>query len=853
MTRAAKTAPEDATPLLADESARTPALRETRPLRRVILNFFYGEANPEFAKDAEHAVRGAFWVVLLGIPVMMPKGVWPARDRALELGIYNGGVPVFIIYNLGRTFGEAFANVGAGLRGKIFAFFMIWIFYTIFPRGYQPDESDYVFWGGVAIGTLYVIAVLILNFSESFQLFALSCFAFPWMGFLNSEDSTKVHPPWIKGWSLQGDAMTQDLLCTCIGFCLVLIVSLLPYPQWSLRIVQDKQLELNQEIPRVFRIMISYHCDSGEGGGHRFIRDQVFRNMQKLKDLNSNISPLLQASWWECYGLGRSQKKRLILSAMDATTDKLYDLLYNAWAASSVKAATSLDAEMLVELKPHTDRCLSCMEVCLNLLVRAAEDGHLSEAEALAVRKAAEAMVEEEAKLAAVYDDVREKVTKGEALAKYQDVRVAQVLLWTVSHILHQIHDLAINVEKYASLDDSALPPVNELAGFSGLFVGMLEKDHLEYACRGILSFLSCFWIGWFGYQDLLPARSAAIASTAAILLSHFIGSTMIKDMNRIQGLMLGNVMARLVVGLVLHCTWVDFTLHVAVAFIWMVASLFIYYHSETYATVGCLAAAFGASTMFSLSCDSSDLHKRTTFDSMTMTCMACLVTFLVDITLKTDRASDRAYISLDKCWDCLNLSIKEVLDPGSKQVSFHSTDAKGHLQTAKSMSNEADLEPRFWRTAWNKELFDQVYKETSHMIKNVSALEMAISSKSSAGTSKDDVMLEMPAKRDKTGNPLAARKLDAVKKLLRFFIHETEDRFPGLSDKEATYEFDEEEKLAEEEFVKNHVGANFGKRSTGLTSIRKDPLANIALVSSGLHRIKDILGRARHHILRSA
>ena len=50
------------------------------------------------------------------------------------------------------------------------------------------------------------------------------------------------------------------------------------------------------------------------------------------------------------------------------------------------------------------------------------------------------------------------------------------------------------------------------------------------------------FTIGYFGFGEFVPAREASIAATAPLLLSTYVGSALVNDLNRIQGLMLGNV-----------------------------------------------------------------------------------------------------------------------------------------------------------------------------------------------------------------------------------------------------------------------------------------------------------------------
>ena len=74
--------------------------------------------------------------------------------------------------------------------------------------------------------------------------------------------------------------------------------------------------------------------------------------------------------------------------------------------------------------------------------------------------------------------------------------------------------------------------------------------------------FYICFTIGYFGFGEFVPAPEASIAATAPLLLSMYVGSALVNGLNRIQGLMLGNVEARLLGGFVDSCSIEDLILH---------------------------------------------------------------------------------------------------------------------------------------------------------------------------------------------------------------------------------------------------------------------------------------------------
>eukprot|EP00438_Fugacium_kawagutii_P004396 Skav225522 [mRNA] locus=scaffold2440:73151:89174:+ [translate_table: standard] len=118
-------------PLIADVERGQSGFLETNGihkgwLRKKVQHAFGHEQNPKFAEHAEHAFRGACALVFFAIPLLMPKGILPLRDYLIELGVYNSGVCLFIIFNLGSSFGHAFDSCRSGLQGNLAAAVLGW-------------------------------------------------------------------------------------------------------------------------------------------------------------------------------------------------------------------------------------------------------------------------------------------------------------------------------------------------------------------------------------------------------------------------------------------------------------------------------------------------------------------------------------------------------------------------------------------------------------------------------------------------------------------------------------------------------------------------------------------------------
>ncbi|CAK9085814.1 Uncharacterized protein SCF082_LOCUS40629 [Durusdinium trenchii] len=824
--------------------------------RHYVQALFMHRRNPGFARNAELSFRGAFFLLICAIPVIIPDDVSELRDKIIEFGIYNSSVCVFIVFNMRRTFGEAFQAAISGIKGTALAALMGWLLYTICPRGYLEGNSI-DFWLGTSIGTSYVCAVMFLDLNLTMQMFAISNFASTWMDFLNPNVEAVITPPWAGNWSIETDTLLQGLICTTFGFLTVMIASILPYPMWSLKRVQENQLVMNHNIANVLREMVKYYCKDDP---NVYEKDAVLRQLRELHSMTDDNEPLIVAAWWECFGLGRTQRKRQVLNVMDKTTMRVYDLAFNAWTVSTASDAEGLNAQLMFQVKGYIFLLLQQMEELLDILVKSMEDGDLSLEEQKEVQSLVDKLQDQEKELANVFYHQRRVVTLNKAEFQYRAVRVAQVLVWTISRIVGEIVQVANRVCEF-SQDQSKLPPPPESGGWFSIF--SINKDHLLYAWRGITSYFLCFVIGYFGFGEFIKPRQSAIAATAPLLLSMYRGSALVNDLNRIQGLMLGNVLARLLRGFVDSCAVEDLVLHSAITFIWTFGGLFVSFNSRTFSTVGLLAAAFGASTLLQVPCSRHNvIHKRDTFDGLMMNCVAVLITMIADSLFHSDRASDLAFRKLDQCWQEIFISYKSLLDPKTTEVVFRCSTARKLLREAQFMGGEAALEPRFWRIPWQHNLFNQVCLFTDYLVIALAAVESAAAEH---GRSQDPkfptfVKLSETASNRQTfcmfgdeKSVILLLKFAAVKNLLKIFIHETVQPFEGFTDKDSTHQYFSEQKAVEEEFIRETVPLFFGlEDDEPELSMSNDEMAHLSVVFAGFHRTTQLLRSVQHTILSS-
>eukprot|EP00913_Durusdinium_trenchii_P012215 g11472.t1 len=228
-------------------------------VRKHVQRLFGAHNNPKFAEHAENAFRAACALVFFAIPLTMPEGIWDFRDHVIDLGFYNSGVCLFIIFNLGTTFGQAFNSY--------------W------------EESQMAFYGGLAVGIVYVTSLLIFRFSLPLQMFGISGFAGTWMTFLDPMKPANITPPWNAGYAIKLLGMEWSTAPPSPGVLRVFRPS--TYPRCSDYLGFDhvfSQARYADTKLRLYRRghVVDYYARKQT---NKYIKDKVIRRLARLKGL----------------------------------------------------------------------------------------------------------------------------------------------------------------------------------------------------------------------------------------------------------------------------------------------------------------------------------------------------------------------------------------------------------------------------------------------------------------------------------------------------------------------------------------------------------------------------------------
>uniref|UniRef100_A0A7S4QJC7 Uncharacterized protein n=1 Tax=Alexandrium monilatum TaxID=311494 RepID=A0A7S4QJC7_9DINO len=250
----------------------------------------------------------------------------------------------------------------------------------------------------------------------------------------------------------------------------------------------------------------------------------------------------------------------------------------------------------------------------------------------------------------------------------------------------------------------------------------------------------------------MAPCSSTAAGTTAYLMAAEGKGgSALLKNVARFQGTAGGTIIGQLLYSTVMSCTAIGVTISFSVVTVFEFFAFFLYLSSASYGYVGLLFAAYGAMHLV-LDCDSSANSSASVYTTIIDQTMAIIFVSLADLIVQNESAGANAaktYLSMSKTLiqaistlfgvDLMVTNVGfgmsedfsswflggEAMLKNMRRMLGRSTDVKSfsnreplntNYAKAMDMGNEAPLEPRFFRTPFNEELFRGTMRGMSNM-----------------------------------------------------------------------------------------------------------------------------------------
>lgn len=255
----------------------------------------------------------------------------------------------------------------------------------------------------------------------------------------------------------------------------------------------------------------------------------------------------------------------------------------------------------------------------------------------------------------------------------------------------------------------------------------------------------------------ILP-YNAALASTCCVLLSRGLGSEMAKNLNRLQGVVLGTVIGQTAYALLAWCTFWGYASVAVSLLVWSTVTLFVYYNSSQFGTVGLLLAVFGISSLLQ-GCSDEVYNPATSYYGVINTTAGIVVMCVVDTLLAPGRASEMAVTAYFAAWEPLVKQSGDLFDFDKKRMPARKGALRGMIANAATLGGCAYEEPRYWRAPWPTATFDRAIEALSTLRFTLASLESGVTEPTSTGEAK---------KEDHFLDVLKMDSFDVVRKLLR-------------------------------------------------------------------------------------
>mmetsp|Transcript_130546 Transcript_130546/g.279041 ORF Transcript_130546/g.279041 Transcript_130546/m.279041 type:complete len:885 (-) Transcript_130546:72-2726(-) len=868
-------APEDETRPLLPKKTVGRLVEEWRRWNR----FFLEPHNRQFDVDAELALRAAVFVLILGGPYIFPDQVqttWILRLK--RTGLANKSMVLYFIYTIYKTVGETVHYAWCGISGTVLAALWVWSMLLIVPMGLDGHETVLIWVFGWLSGAIFVLLMLWLNLNISTKIFAISSFVWYWAEFLNPAPDD-----FLKGFHLAnlttntewGPAM-RDLFGASWGCLLAVLVTLLPYPLWALRKATHSAEELITVSSDGWNEFLEYFC---KDRSCEYLQDKVKRSLREQQKDLASLEFQIDNAWWECWSPS-SVAAREMMAKYCKMMHICSDRLAAYWSLCGRKGDFEQEhAEIVRRIRPQAKLALTealnlmakCMQAatqaartCSPLRPGGATPEMTAELSAASLRVSGASRDFEEA-----FRTAKRELQLPGISEELLDEHVFCLSLCCLCRLATECaEDLAQPVRGSAGLHDR-LPVMVDL--MQNLFRGIFAKDqlvdplHVNTVFRNACAIFLGFIVGFIGMGNVLPAKSAHIASTSAVLLSTFTGSAMAKNLGRVQGVVIGTGVGEMVTAFVSgQCGFFGHSISIACLFVWTFMTLFMYYNAESpqYSYLGCLLAAFGASKMIN-DCDApvnlAGDHRSNLEVITAVSIIAC-----IDLLSGARRPSVMAYEASSRAWSGIKDALARLFDPDKPNVRFHKGDVLGSIQKASDLGSEAAQEPRYWRRKWHEEEYTKAIHALFHLRFLLTSVEHSVAvgfgyQACMNGSSKSDAFIAVLRRPGFRRIPeLVLTKMALLVRLMCLFRHEGMGLPEEYNDPEIETEHLAACQVAIREFVAdvNKSGdlvTPRGGELSAATSVEEDPACVLSLVLLALEAMVYELRYLQHALLERA
>lgn len=658
--------------------------------------FFYKDKNPSFGNDLELAFRATFFVLVCGLPFFMyDKNVFPLMTMAVETGYYTSTSVIYFIFTMYKTTGDTINFAIGGFQGTFLAVFNIWAMNGFMPGGYSPEGEESWWYIGNVWGATFTFLLLYLNFDGNTQVFGLATYMFYWMSFQNFN----VQSGFAKNFQIKTDgAAVKELLVASTGIGIAIFAAYVPYPLFAIWRAHKTAKTLLFQLHSTWDDFARYYCGAEK---NPFRASLLAKKVAVMKAKVPELQGYIGSAWFECFGMGGWQRQRLVLQMIDSFVSSSFNNLSLVLKCCGQEDFEKDHVDVMEGVKAEVDVLIEKVGEMLDLAVEVAKEGGAAEGTALA-QKADEKVKE----MAAARKSLTLKFLKVVPYELSEKMAGENIVCSTLCRLAGDAEDFGEKLKKRPAPEVYSWKDGN---GIMGLFKPSLLSDpnHINFVLRNWVSIMVCFFVGYNGYSLMIPAYNGVIPMTACLLLSKSVGSAVAVNLEKLQGVVLGTACGQIVYALLAWCN-LRSSIEVAIfVTLWGTLTLYMYYHSENYSTMGLLLGVFGLSNVMQ-GCSDEEYNPTVAYTGIIGRTVAICIMCIVDQLLGKGRASDMARDAFFAPWDQMSKQLNDLFDPAIPTLEKRKGALRGMIASALGLGGEAYAEARYWRAPWPKSSFER-------------------------------------------------------------------------------------------------------------------------------------------------
>jgi hypothetical protein len=632
-----------------------------------------------------------------------------------------------------------------------------------------------------------------------------------------------------------------------LGVSLAIIASLLPTPIlliWKARTGAEVLITETCNLwSRSVKVFLSE-------GNEEYEKDTLAKSRDGLQGSMGALAYSVENAWWECLGMGPWQRTRRTLSTFHQRLAENHDRLPSILYACKHNDGSQGHFDVMNPLKTQIEELMAHSQILYQKATVAAVAGGIADQEENASMVESVKKTEESIEtLTRAFQKTKADLGMPMVNTDQMDEHVFCFNLCSHARIACDLANDFIESRKKGNQSAAEAPDV--------MLLFRPSLPFWAFTVRNSITLIACFLVGYIGFPwpraSLVLPGSGGPACTAAILLTTFKPS-MVKNLDRLNGVVLGNIVGQLVYCALGWCTWWGYLGICTALFVWVTGTLYMYYNSAKYGVVGCLLAAFG-SAAFLQGCTNDFADPKKAYYGIVECVVAIFIVLIVDAVLSSSRSSDLAYEALLDFWKTLRSSVEGILDPNRHTEKADHGALLAKVGTCQMLSQEAIDEPRWWRTPWRKFAYADAIACSTKLRLALKTMEDSIPGQDDEGSKEAsseafDKMLALESFRKIREG--VSGKLEQLERFIKVFVHEKEGKMPDFKHPSELRQWSVEVAAAVEEFMTEAIAKNcFSPEES--TTLEDDDTCEVSLFLSSLDEMMTAMRAFQHSLLRYA